>query len=210
MFDNLNDAVKALNLEAVLSLVSRATLETDEIEDLVQAYIAAARQNPAQTSAYTSFLRDLEASGRLPEITLPSREHPIKEEFSFLMKRELFETIRDLLDTDQDLDIHPQNSYLFAAVVSGACMGTEPELCTCSDQIASIDIGLQLEPGYGELEKKQNDRDEIRAVHACLQVLIAGREYPRHDRVAAAVKHLINKGVVKNDNGKALLEVSSM
>ncbi|KAJ7599938.1 hypothetical protein C8J56DRAFT_909184 [Mycena floridula] len=205
-------AVQSLEFEAALTLLSASTFDSTHLDDLVEGYVAACKAAPARTSQYTSFILSLEASGRLPTIAVSQPyavtgpETIVQEDFAFLMRRAIFETIRDLLNDDQDHEISPENPYLIAALVSGSCMGTN--LCTCSDQTASISEGLQLEP-YDEEEAALSEKEkEIKAIHACLQTLLAGEAYKRHADVAQAVRKLKETEVVTSEPGKKLVDAA--
>ena len=205
MSTDLASAVQSLDTTSVLQLLSDATFDTDHLEDLVAAYLSSCRSSPTRTSEYTSFLLDLEASGKLPKITITRGDGASYEEtFAAMMRREVFEAIRDLLNADDDHQVHAENAYLIAALVSGA--STRSGLCSCSDQVANITQGLQLDP----YQDKTTDtgKIQIRAIHAVLAVLTSGDKYPRYAEAAGAIQILRENGVMMNQNGKALLDVS--
>ncbi|KAF9457670.1 hypothetical protein BDZ94DRAFT_194416 [Collybia nuda] len=203
MSNDLFSAVQSLDATTALDILSEATFDTDHIEDLVAAYLSSCHLSPTRTGEYTSFLLDLEASGKLPKITVTRGDGASYEDsFAALTRREVFEAIRDLLDADGDHQVRPENPYLVAALVSGASMRSG--LCSASDQIANITQGLQLDPyqdGTADAGKIQ-----IRAIHALLAILTAGDKYSRYTEAVGAIQKLRDGGVVTNENGKKLLD----
>ncbi|KAJ7599895.1 hypothetical protein C8J56DRAFT_812808 [Mycena floridula] len=210
MSTTLASAVQSLDVEAALTILSTCTWDTlTDLDELVEAYVAACKDSPARTSDYTSFLVALRSSGRLPTIAVPPPDGitgavATQRNFSSFMDREIFETLRKLLYDDEDLDISPVNPYLIAALVSGSCRAVN--LGTCSAQTACVNKGLQLPP-YDEEEPSQKEK-EIRAIHACLQILLAGKEYKPHTEVADAVRKLKELDVVTSEPGKRLLDAT--
>ena len=80
-----------------LLLLSDTTFDTDHLEDLVAAYLSSCRSSPTRTTEYTSFLLNLKASGKLPKSAITRGDGALFEEtFSTMMRREVFETIRNI------------------------------------------------------------------------------------------------------------------
>ena len=203
----LDDALKALDANAVLEAISTHP-NLDTTTELTEAYVRVVHANPPQASAVTDLLVDLvDKSGRVPKIHVfyKDRNPPeeVQENFSEFFQREVFEKIRDLLNDDEDTVVSPQNQYLASSLLSGACMATV--FVQCSDQDSSISVGLRLKPDYQTFGEKR--KDEIRALQACLHLLMAGKAYKRHNEAADALRTLKAKEFVESDNGKLLLEV---
>ncbi|KAJ7592044.1 hypothetical protein C8J56DRAFT_1046427 [Mycena floridula] len=203
----LSAAVRSLDYERALTILCASNSDNFDtnVDELAETYVAACKADPARTSEYTSFVFSLHSSDHLPTIGI---HHPYantieQQPLDYLIRYSIFDTIRDLLADDEDHEISPENPYLIAAIVSGSCIGTT--LCDCSDQTGNINEGLQLVPYCvrgvpGEKEK------EIRAIHACLQALLAGKEYQRHADVAEAVRKLKKNGVITSELGKKLID----
>ncbi|KAJ7584418.1 hypothetical protein C8J56DRAFT_951024 [Mycena floridula] len=214
MSTKLASSVQSLDIETALSILSTTTSGNyiAHLEQLVQGYVASCKATPGRTSEYTSFLLSIESSERLPTVPIPQPyavtgpDTIFQEKLGSLIAREIFETIRDLLNDDEDHEISPENPYLIAALVSGSLMATS--LCSCSDQTYSISEGLQLEP-YDEEEPEPSGKEkEIKALHACLQTLIAGKTYKRHADVPDAVRKLKKNGVARSEVGQRLVEAT--
>ena len=110
--------------------------------------------------------------------------------------------------------VTPQNPALIVAMISGAC--TRTKLTDSTSQTGLVTQGLQFK--YSEYEDYiTQDEYEVHALHACLQLLVGGEvgfeigqaRYDKED-VLPALKSIAEKGIIKYDNVKRLLQVQSL
>ena len=110
-----------------------------------------------------------------------------------------------------DLTVHPKNSFLVVAMISGACVRTG--LCDSSVQVGKISCGLHFNDS--EYESYLTPKDyEINILHACLQLLVGGLATYTKGEISdyeaqwlPALTSMSRNGYVKDPNGKKLVEV---
>lgn len=200
----MNAAITKLDSNALVSAIGQPQLETTT--ELTEAYTQAVLANPAQASEITRFVVSVAKSApKIPVFykdTNPPQE--LLQDFFGFFQQDVFEAIRDVLDDDgQDLIIRTENPYLAGTMLSAACMAQG--FVHCSDQTGAIELGLRLPvSGIGGFEQ---NKAEIRAVQACLHVLMTGKTFRRHEEVLQALSSLKADGIVVAEDGIRLLEV---
>ncbi|EFI28501.1 hypothetical protein CC1G_14033 [Coprinopsis cinerea okayama7 len=128
--------------------------------------------------------------------------------------RILYECVLDMITStfnviNFDTSIHPENGYLVGALVSGAC--TRSGLLRSYQQSGEISSGLQF-PDEGVDPDATPEREEMKAIHACLHLLAWGydaivwNELPEVDLILPALLAIEQKGIIKHPGGRNLLE----
>ena len=167
--------------------------------------------HPTQT---LQFAETIHAASQPPACTATMRDDDDPDNAADLMN-ELDVTVLEMLSgvfcvndrVPGYADITPTNPLLAAALMSGACMRIG--LCRSADQMGMVCAGLQF-PEY--LHGNSAAESELYALHACLALLVGGAEMYKelecdHDKFPAAFKKLVDEDVIKDENGKKLLQV---
>lgn len=198
---NLTDTIRLGKAAITEHISSKPTYET--VCELVNALVELATQEPENVLVYTRILADQQ----VPPITLRLEDASISKCDSF--KGFLREVLNEVLEGSMDppnASIDPSNHFLIIAMLSGACANTG--LCAEAAQASQVLLGLQILEDYEAYGS--SDLYEIRAIHACLQLLVGGSVLLYDDgaqEVENALKVIEEKGVITNPNGRKLLNV---
>jgi len=215
-------STKALILAALASHNASTLLDIikgdpnwDTINHLVNGFIDVAQSDPTDVANIANTILTVRNASDAPAIncTEPSGQ-PTQRKLSTLLSREIYEILTWAFSCETPSSITPENPFLLAAMISGAC--ARIKLCNSSAQAFEITCGLQI----NETDYKNYftpDKYELHALHACLQLLVGGSAglstdqmgYEK-DKVLPALKSIEKKDIIKSVNGKRLLQVRSL
>ncbi|EAU91934.1 hypothetical protein CC1G_11120 [Coprinopsis cinerea okayama7 len=128
--------------------------------------------------------------------------------------RSVYEMLKRQADEKMDVNVHPQNDYLLRAMMYGACASSG--LCKSVAYMAcGITRGLQLPAGENFRDFFPESEDEVRALHAIIQVLAWGLECGlppgtpfEIEEILPGLLEIEKKGVIKHPGGRALLQLA--
>ncbi|KAF9524318.1 hypothetical protein CPB83DRAFT_861380 [Crepidotus variabilis] len=155
--------------KAIALLIANPNLAT--IYEFTQAFEQLCMKHPDKINIFASTLSSASQSDRISQFTICDADETLNEPFDGVFRREIYETIKRLLYTTADTSIIPSDKYIIASLISGVAILTN--LCISDVQLIEIAQGLHFPRSkYREIfgEKK----DEIKALGACIQVLVAG------------------------------------
>lgn len=117
-----------------------------------------------------------------------------------MMRRVDFEAIQDLLNADGDHQVHVENAYLIAVLVSGTSIRSGLGLCSCSSRTSRRDCN------WIHTRTKQQIRERFRSELFMRCSPYQQLKYPRYAEAAGTIQILRESHrVVMNQNRKALL-----
>ncbi|KJA24927.1 hypothetical protein HYPSUDRAFT_85747 [Hypholoma sublateritium FD-334 SS-4] len=163
----------------------------DTLSILVGEFRTLAEAHPAQTLQLAETIYAVSRPPAACAATVPDEDDP---EHPDALTDELQGCMYEMLASAFSAnDRAPANAVLVAALMSGAY---------CA--------GLQF-PGY--LHGNSAAESEMYALHACLALLVGGAAMYKglqhdHGKFASAFKKLVGENVIKDENGKKLLEVT--
>ena len=182
---DLASVVQFMDTTTTLHLLSDATFDINHLEDLVAAYLSSCRSSTTRTSEYTSFYSTSKPVKNSQKSLSPVAMAPrMKKLFQQWCDRWSLKPSEIFLNANGDHQVHAENAYLIAALVSGTYMRSG--LCSCSDQVANITQKLQLDLYQDTIT--DTGKIQIRAVHGVLAVLTTGDKYPWHVEAAGAIQ----------------------
>ena len=187
------------------------------IDTLAYGFIEVAKSHPTDVVKIANTILAMRDAPDAPAInTLDFRGQPTKEKLSDVLSVQIYEMLKRAFSytAEQDISaINPQNPALIAAMISGAC--ARSKLCNSAAQAGMVSIGLQFDPPYQDYRHfMTSDEYEVYALHACLKLLVGGlvgfttgqMGYYKDD-VLPALRSMVEKDIIKSENGKNLFQV---
>jgi len=205
-------ALSTCDVDTLLDLI-KANPTWEFVNQIAYGFCDIAQSQPRDVDKIASAIVSVRATpDDLPEInTTDSIGQPIKAKFANKLNECLLDMLKSAFGGRHDLTVHPQNSFLVAAMISGACVRTG--LCDSSVQAGKISCGLHFKDSEYESYLTLKDY-EINILHACLQLLVGGSAMYTKGEISdykaewlPALTSMSRKGYVKGPNGKKLLEV---
>lgn len=220
MSSRIFDSLRKSDDEALIELVKEApTWET--VNSIVAAYPTVARAYPTLTLKIAETLCEARKSAEDLSGDLIALSDPDYPDDHLDLEYELQICVYDMLmsalhvPTDNTppgyTDVTPTNDFIIAGMISGACHRIA--LCKSPEQRRPICEGFQF-PGY--IADRNEQWNELYAIHACMALLVGGRRmystitYFEPGKLALGLKRLVEKDVVKTENGNKLLQVSKI
>ena len=220
MSSRIFDALRKCDDEALIELVKESpTWET--VNNIVAAYPTVARAYPTQTLKIADTLREAK---KLAEnlsddlIGLSDPDYPDDRlDLDYELQICVYEMLMNVLHIPTEdippeyTQITPTNEFIIAGMISGACH--RMMLCKSPEQRLPICEGLQFS---GYIKDRNEQWNELYAIHACMSLLVGGeRMYStithfEPGKLAPGLKRLVEKEIVRNENGKKLLQVSKV
>ena len=199
----------------ILEIIKRDST-WENVNALAYGFMELAQAHPGDVDKIANTILTVENSpdAQTIEINCDNGWEPIQ--LRHLLTDELYDMLCSAFSYESEniSSITPQNPALIAAMISGACARTK--LTNSDSQAGLVTRGLQFK--YSEYEDHfTQDEYEVHALHACLQLLVGGEvgfevgqtRYDKED-VLPALKSIAEKGIIKYDNGKRLLQVRSL
>ncbi|KAF9482323.1 hypothetical protein BDN70DRAFT_991248 [Pholiota conissans] len=201
-------ALSSYDKTAVLEAI-KANPTWQTIEELGDTFVELAKEKPYESQRLASILAELEHDPEVPFIkTLDFNRQPVEKPYSQIVTAIVFDLLKWVF-TDEPSTIEPANSYLAAALISGACVRTG--LCNSAVQSGQITTGLRME-GTKWQETIPDELAEVNAVHAVLHLLAGGSRIIREEQIKfcqsellPALKALAEQNVIVHPEGIILL-----
>jgi hypothetical protein len=212
MSSALIDALSSFDVDTLIRLItSNPTWES--VNQLAYGFCDVAQSQPGDVDKIASAILSIRSAPDLPDIdSTDSTGQPVKAEFADELTRCLLDMLKHAFGGRHDLTVHPKNTFLVAAMISGACVRTG--LCDSGVQAGEISCGLHFRDSEYESYLAPKDY-EINILHACLQLLVGGSTMHIKGEIShykaewlPALTSMSRKGYVKDPNGKKLLEVT--
>ena len=205
-------ALSTCDVDTLLDLI-KANPTWEFVNQIAYGFCDIAQSQPRDVDKIANAILSIRATPYgLPEIdTTDSIRQPIKANFANILTQCLLDMLKSAFGGRHDLKVHPKNSFLVAAMISGACVRTG--LCDSGVQAGEISCGLHFKDSEYETYLTPKDY-EINILHACLQLLVGGSAMYTKGEISdyrtewlPALTSMSRKGYVKDPNGKKLLEV---
>jgi hypothetical protein len=182
------------------------------VDELVWTFHDIAQTHPSSVDRIAKTIVTIKDAPDAPDIaTYDSTGKPITQPLYDLLVRHVFDMLTSTFDDPDDLSIHAENPFILAAVTSGAC--SRVGLCHSAVQASMVTRGLHCEDSAYK-EYFPPEQYEIRAIHACLHLLVGASTFVTtdqmgydKDKILPALNSIAQKNIISNVNGKKLLQV---
>jgi len=187
--------------------------DAETVSWIAELYDLLAIENPFRADALTQSLVLLRDFPDIPTITKNDYHgHSYQESFEVLLDLFLHEVLSAAVSgPSSDLfAVTPENSFLIGSVTSAEA--AKQDLFISSRQVSAITRGIQFPKS--EYEYSDPEGREVSCLGACLQLLIAGSVFSdgghlgrNKEQLLPSIKSLAAKEIIKDPNGKRLLQV---
>ena len=154
--------------EAIALIVANPDLGT--IYQFTEAFEQLCTQYPHKIDTFVAALSTTSRSDKISQFHIPGSDDT-PEALDNVFRREIYELIRRLLYAPAETSILPTNKYITVSLISGVAIHTN--LCSSHAQLAEIAQGLHF-PRSNYRQIFSAKEDEIKALGACIQLLVAG------------------------------------
>lgn len=154
--------------EAIALIIANPHLGT--IYQFTEVFEQLCTQYPHQTDTFATALSTTSRSDKISQFQIPGSDDT-DEALDTVFRREIYELINRLLYAPAETSITSTNKYIIVSLISGVAIHTN--LCHSHAQFAEIAQGLQF-PQSNYREIFSENEDEIKALGACIQLLVAG------------------------------------
>jgi hypothetical protein len=155
--------------EAIAFIVSNPNFET--IYQFTEAFEQLCTQYPHETDTFAAALSTTSLSDKISQFQIPGSDDTTNEALDKVFRREIYELIKRLLYAPAETSISSTNKYIVVSLISGVAIHTN--LCNSHAQLAEIAQGLHF-PRSNYRQVFSAKEDEIKALGACIQLLVAG------------------------------------
>jgi len=205
-------ALRSSDAPTLLELI-KAEPTWDTVNQIAYGFYDVAQSQPGDVENIASAILSVQTAPDLPDIdTTDPSGNPTKAPFVNKLAECLLDMLKHAFSGPHDPTIHPTNTFLVAALISGACVRTG--LCDSAVQAGEISRGLHFKDSEYKLYFARKDY-EINILHACLQLLVGGSAMYTKGEISdykaeflPTLSSLSRKGFVSHPNGKKLLEVT--
>ena len=204
-------ALATQDVAALVELI-KETPTWDTVDEIASTFPLVAQAQPADTLKIATAI---DAASRAPDLPSKVSTGPKKRDAA-PPRAEFQSSVGEMLTSALSADharaasagLAPANPFLVGALISGVCERTG--LCRSPEQRGTVCEGLQF-PGYVHAPE---GAQEILAVHACLALLVGGAAMYQAigwetGKLGPALKRIAEGDVIKDRNGKKLLQVCS-
>jgi len=155
--------------EAIALVIANPDLGT--IYQFTEAFEQLCTQYPHKIDTFAAALSTTSRSDKISQFQIPGSDDTTDEALDKVFRREIYELIRRLIYAPAETSILPTNKYIIVSLISGVAIHTN--LCNSDAQFAEIAQGLHF-PRSNYRQIFSAKEDEIKALGACIQLLVAG------------------------------------
>ena len=164
------DVLASGNSDGAIALII-ADPDLGTIYQFTEAFEQLCTQYPHKIVTFAAALSTTSRSDQISQFQIPGSFDSTYEALDKVFRREIYESIKYLLYMPVETSILPINKYILASLISGVAIHTN--LCNSDAQLAEIAQGLHF-PRSEYREIFSAKEDEIKALGACIQLLVAG------------------------------------
>jgi hypothetical protein len=155
--------------EAIALIIANPDLGTTY--QFTEAFEQLCTQYPHEIDTFASALSTTSRSDKIAQFQIPGTDDTVNEALDKVFRREIYELIKRLLYAPAETSISSTNKYIIVSLISGVAIQTN--LCNSHAQMAEIAQGLHF-PRSNYRQVFSAKEDEIKALGACIQLLVAG------------------------------------
>jgi len=164
------DALSSSNSDEAIGLII-ANPHLGTIDQFTAAFEQLCTQYPHKIDTFAATLSKTSHSDKFSEFKIPGSYGAVDEALDRVFRREIFELMTRLLYEPAETSIIPTNKHIIVSLISGAALHTN--LCNSHPQLAEIAQGLHFP--RSEYRKIFSEKeDEVKALGACIQLLVTG------------------------------------
>ena len=155
--------------EAIALIIANPNFRT--ICHFTEAFEQLCTQYPHKADIFAAALSTTSRSDKISQFQIPGSDDTTDEALDKVFRREIYDLIRRLVYAPAATSILPTNKHIIVSLISGVAIHTN--LCNSHAQLAEIAQGLHFpQSEYRQIFSAKED--EIKALGACIQLLVAG------------------------------------